>query len=965
MANKNSAGIEKIFIVFALTMVLISTALACDLSNAKVELSQNKVCAGDKGTVILLIAGSGADCKGVQFTVNYYADVLDNAETTSKWSTTEKSVELTSNYKSEGTYAVKWNGESQDNANLYLTLPAAIDWSSYTNLLFSLKSYESSKLTVALKSSSGAEVSPWAAQDLINGYYDLSFPVNKIPQDAQKDVKSIHFYGHNDAGKFTMIFDNVVLQKSKSVELAKGIFGDSNGVTYFDIPKDVPPTGTIGLRIDIQSQSGFFKTLNVVTRPSPEICYSLYGDVIDCAQACTDVPFERRWELVQPSSLPMHFTFATATVYTPNLLSADIGCTNYNDTYGLYKGGIDCCSIPVKCGCKTCAQLTENGPFWRPYVDPNKTVQNAVYGGPKSYPTGSSVSKWSGIYYEPQADGTAIVAPPNSFADKNINAPEFYNAASPETSSGCNGTVRCDYETHNVTRYTYEWTVDYDVVTTAYSKKDYVPMYVGYGQKPSVDATNAEIQKVLSGPCEDGNLCYTEVPFCGDGVCDTAAGERCWNCEKDCGGGPNTAKGWLGNCTHNATLGANWWKNQYGGCSRCPLADADHVDPRGCIIKYKQEGETCNCNVGECGWGNPDSNISGSASKLECITTNLDGSLIEKGGRCCHSDEVWDPNYQFWDPNNDGNTADGIDINKDGIKDEKDGQGACVVPREIEARDLQINKVSESSPRDWVPTICCGSERSSASWLDVTFTIENQGKIEPEKYDASIKFYEEKNDAGGWGNFWEKAVSSANPPFAYSHSFNDVKAYPGSPLTGTGTKERVACAFTSASKCDTQGNYMDSTGKLVPLPQKATKHSLINITIKPDDIAKDLKGHNYPSMLEYSNLSCDTGPNPKNDLAYCSNGQTLQLPAGTTSICGGWTVWNYKNKNAPQISEGIGVRKMFGKPTWVPTWNFVDGIGCYSTKPKTSCPCRTCLVPFIGLAAYALPCFVDCSYNGC
>jgi hypothetical protein len=573
-------------------------------------------------------------------------------------------------------------------------------------------------------------------------------------------------------------------------------------------------------------------------------------------------------------------------------------------------------------------------------------VQNTVYGGPTYYPPGSSVASWPGIYYEPQSDGTAIVAPPNSFADNNILAKEFNNAANPALSSGCNGTVRCDYETHNVTRYTYKWTVDYDVVTTAYSKKDYVPMYVGYNQESSVDAANADIQKSLSGPCEGGSLCYTEVPFCGDGVCDTAAGERCWNCEKDCGGRPDPDKGWLGDCKHDPQSGTKWWINQYGNCSRCPLADANDVDPRGCVIRYKQEGETCSCNVGECGWGNPESNIKGDASKLECVATNLDGSAIEKGGRCCHSDEVWDPTYE---------ATNKIDISGDG----KYNGGACVVPRELVPRDLQITKVSESSPKEWVPTICCGSERSSASWLDVTFTIENQGKIEPEKYDASIKFMEEKNDAGWWGNLWESRVSTASTPFAYSHSFDNVKIYPGSPKTGNNIKERVACAFTSASKCETPvKGYMEPSGTISP--DANVRHSFINITIKPEEIAKNLKGHNYSSILKYNNLSCDTGPNPKNNLAYCSDGRTVQLPEGATAVCGGWAVWNYKDSVGRQMNKGIGVREFADRETWVPTWNpAAYGAGCWSSKPKTFCFLR---IPFV--TAY-MPCYVDCSYKGC
>jgi hypothetical protein len=141
-------------------------------------------------------------------------------------------------------------------------------------------------------------------------------------------------------------------------------------------------------------------------------------------------------------------------------------------------------------------------------------------------------------------------------------------------------------------------------------------------------------------------------------------------------------------------------------------------------------------------------------------------------------------------------------------------------------------------------------------------------------------------------------------------------------------------------------------------PDDKIRHAFINITITPEEIAKNLKGHNYSSILRYNNLSCDTGPNPKNNLAYCSDGRTIQLPEGATAVCGGWGVPRQATLGSGSPFAGKG-------QAWVPTWGAVDGFGCFSTKPKTWCPCRTCLYLVMGAAAYGFPCYVDCSYKGC
>ncbi len=130
------------------------------------------------------------------------------------------------------------------------------------------------------------------------------------------------------------------------------------------------------------------------------------------------------------------------------------------------------------------------------------------------------------------------------------------------------------YIKRNVTRYTYEWKFDFDIIATVMAQDEVIPVLVGEDQyiPPGGESTSC------SG---EGVLCYTEVPTCGDFVCDWEIGENCVNCEHDCGSPADNY--YAGNC---GSL----------GCVDCvPQLDPEYIDERQCLINRRQKGEFTNC----------------------------------------------------------------------------------------------------------------------------------------------------------------------------------------------------------------------------------------------------------------------------------------------------------------------------------------------------------------------------------
>jgi len=262
----------------------------------------------------------------------------------------------------------------------------------------------------------------------------------------------------------------------------------------------------------------------------------------------------------------------------------------------------------------------------------------------------------------------------------------------------CGNSTTTNYETHNITRYRYTWTIDYDTIISAYSKTDYVPMFVGNNQQLT-NSTTAAIK--MAGSCA-GSLCYTEVPLCGDLVCDISGGETCRTCPADCGGTADKS----GDPRFSGTCGAT-----NGGCTFCTSTDPSFVDKRGCVINYKTEGEDCQVDC-ECG-------------SLKCPKDTIQETFLAPKGKCCPSEEIW---------NNVTNR--------------------CEIKRKLSLESVNL----EFYPINWADwgiafdfgqrLFWCCPDRSDAGFIRVNYTIKNSGIID-EIVDIESQFTSEKS-TGGW-----------------------------------------------------------------------------------------------------------------------------------------------------------------------------------------------------------------------
>ena len=156
-----------------------------------------------------------------------------------------------------------------------------------------------------------------------------------------------------------------------------------------------------------------------------------------------------------------------------------------------------------------------------------------------------------------------------------------------------------------VFRYVYNWSITpFNWLVSVFSKKDYIPIRIGFNQ---IQLQNLNGIGKTSSVCHGNSTCYTEVPMCGDGVCDYTAGENCKTCAKDCACGINT-------------------KGCYGQYVK------DFTDQRGCIVRFKQYEEPCTFND-EC-----------DASKGLICDHNYVKGEYHVNGHCCKPGEIWDPN---------------------------------------------------------------------------------------------------------------------------------------------------------------------------------------------------------------------------------------------------------------------------------------------------------------------------------
>jgi len=206
----------------------------------------------------------------------------------------------------------------------------------------------------------------------------------------------------------------------------------------------------------------------------------------------------------------------------------------------------------------------------------------------------------------------------------------FYRLLSdaPRTYVNC-ATNPTEYFTHNATRYTYKWDIDFDAIVTVYNPSEMIPISVGTGQKLTSSADSATVTSLL-GDCSGNNICYTDLPLCGDGICDTTAGERCWNCPADCA---TDDAGYSGICVGGTPQDRDKYDDQYGGCTRC---QSSQVDTRGCISKYSLESGDCVCDS-DCGWTSDVLH-----ERYTCVRVDKIGNSLTPG-KCCLEDFSWDP----------------------------------------------------------------------------------------------------------------------------------------------------------------------------------------------------------------------------------------------------------------------------------------------------------------------------------
>jgi len=73
----------------------------------------------------------------------------------------------------------------------------------------------------------------------------------------------------------------------------------------------------------------------------------------------------------------------------------------------------------------------------------------------------------------------------------------------------CDADATADvYETHNATRYIFNWTIEYDAIIYVFDPNDPIPMLVGKNITVAETITDA-----VAAPCAGNNLCYTEAPL--------------------------------------------------------------------------------------------------------------------------------------------------------------------------------------------------------------------------------------------------------------------------------------------------------------------------------------------------------------------------------------------------------------------------------------------------------------------
>jgi len=404
----------------------------------------------------------------------------------------------------------------------------------------------------------------------------------------------------------------------------------------------------------------------------------------------------------------------------------------------------------------------------------------------------------------------------------------------------CGAISSTNLETHNITRYQYAWGLNYEAIVTAYSKTDYVPMFVGLDQEPILSSDSAVTQSIAGVCSGDNSLCYTEVPLCGDNVCDVKGGENCRTCASDCRIGGHV-DGFDGDCNI--------------GCTGCRPNDGT-VDDRGCFIRKKVEKEDCTC-ADQCG------------SNLQCTWDQINGTRLAPKGKCCPSGEMWNENPIAW------------------------LGGRCEKKRALRIVDITF-EVSDGGNNWYVPIfwdkIYCCPFRSDFKWLRVNYTIKNEGTV-PETFTIERGFSQElPPQIGITGQY-----VAANTPKYFSDSIPNVL-----PNTYVSVSSYWSCVRSNIGSCNrvnADPRYTGSAYSLTgidqlnrdPLPfNDPMLFTIIKITT-PGYLDQNPVLRHWQKLPDETVVRCDASMLSCNKTIYTPRGLTI-TPSGVTSftgICGG------------------------------------------------------------------------------
>ena len=549
-------------------------------------------------------------------------------------------------------------------------------------------------------------------------------------------------------------------------------------------------------------------SLTINKRPtSTQQLYGPEGKLLEDTN-CTDKNPLRMWQDVKLVSLPLHFSFGQRDS-SNLLLSSSLNCGG--STYGNFTYGVNCYGGATPngpdCSCPQC-----NDPSYYCNATANDENRNltrwlwtATPGNDFKYYACGATGVLQGVCYQHQTNYS------KSCVDSH-----------------------CTYDTHKTLRTTYSWGYSYDMVNFVSSDNEYIPMFMGYNQTP----VGGETEK-FTGACSGDNNCYTEVPICGDGVCDVNLGERCWNCPQDCGANANGQRpDFVGHCTND---------NPDRYCSRCPTTDPTFSDPRGCVIKFKQRGENATCKA-MCDSGLEATHYYydvGSTPEDRVKTHPFDDNHFV----CCAPHEMWNVLRH-----------------------------RCEQERGVIVTDISIDyRKGDPSHSDW----CCGQVfrgKNDFGYAKITFKLKNYGGPEDITFKANL-------GAGlGPRDLIKDFLGEYYHNVFYKEFSKDITLNPGN----NSITFIWQCVVTDEKDCYSEMGMPDGTSSPFLAYNITPAHKVITTP------------EGYPSSIEglYHNLDmCSTKSSyvNNNGAPYCAYGSDINFHTqgdSFDSLCGGGQVSN-------------------------------------------------------------------------